>query len=74
MALADRVSFLVKCPHCGNETQQIVAWLITKPSMPCPKCRGWIDLQTTDDAGNIKKIFDECELIDRAAAAASKIP
>jgi len=74
MSALDLTSLAVTCPQCGHKSQKSIAWLILKDRMPCRKCGSLIDLKSGDIRFLIEKLADECAVIDRTLAAASKKP
>jgi ribosomal protein S27E len=72
VGIADRTFLKVPCPHCGNELQQSIAWLVAKDRVPCRKCGRSIELKGTNNGLVVEKLSDECDTLDRTITALNK--
>jgi len=54
------ISYPVPCGNCGKESLHMVSGLIHLTEVPCPACRGLLDLNTEEWAAlrnQLKKLY-----------------
>jgi len=61
--LTDEMTVPIKCPKCGHETEQSLAWLKDDPTLVCPSCGECFKF---DGASEIGDAADELDDLDRA--------
>ncbi len=66
LSAAERTSFLIQCPRCGQATEKNVAWLATNSDLRCnnPRCRAMINLDAPDQRAIIDKLVDHASELD----------
>ena len=75
LRMAERVTFLVECPHCGKGTRKMLAWLKDQRSVLCatPECGRPISLEGTRDRARIEKLFEMTLDMDRDPTQLEKL-
>ena len=65
---ADTTVILIECPSCEKGIQKTVTRLVEIDILPCPICRGMVNLNDPQLAGVIKKAAEDCAAADAAAS------
>ena len=65
---ADTTVILIECPRCEKGIQETVTRLLEIDILPCPICRGMVNLNDPQLAGIIQEAAENCAAADAAAS------
>jgi hypothetical protein len=68
MTTADRTYLCIPCPSCGELVAASIAWLVSRRSMLCTRCKKSIDLMTGENGIAVRETAFNCERVDARIA------